>query len=239
VEDPALSSAVRAVVAGWYSNRACPNQQATAARAYGIGVGGFDTATVLDRLGRLATVGDYVVSFAIGDALADLVLADPKANAPLVLKALLGWFDISQISQRVRPAQLAFIILANSLVEWIPRDEHDALGMPWPLLLSLARTVPEVREPMFALWGRVIAESVLFDEAQDAITGWAALAENDPAQLDVFVRLVVQIAQRDPRTRTILRGRIKKWIDPFNLNPLPKAEQVVREQLVRLDHGGR
>ncbi len=236
VKVPELKLAVRAVVAGWYSNHGSRNQQATAARAYGIGIGGFGIDTVLDRLGRLATAGDFVVSSAIGDALADLVLDDPATNAPLVLNALLGWLDHHQ---RVRPAQLAFIIVATSLVEWIPKDEDDALGTPWPMLLHLARTVEAVRDPMVALWSRLIARSVLFEEAQDAITGWAGLAEKDSVQLRMYVLLILQIAQRDPRAHDVLRRRIKQWIDPTNLNPLPQAERMVREQLARLDHGGR
>src|SRR5690349_22616826 len=141
-DDPDLAGSVGTIVTGWFANSGQPRAQATAARAYGVGVGGLDPATAIDRLGRLATVDSYPVAVGIGDALADLILQAPAETAPPACLALMSWFDDRL---RRRAAHLAFLILASSLVTWEPGEGGETR---WPTLLHLARTVGELREPL-------------------------------------------------------------------------------------------
>lgn len=225
--DPALADSVNFLVGTWYADRGMPLRQATAARAYGVGVGGLGTAATIDRLGRLATVENFTVASAIGDALADLMLDDPDEVAPMTCRELLGWFDEPL---RIRPAQLAFIILATSLLTRPSQPGTDETGPPWPTLLWLLRSNPALRDPLCSLWRTVIGESVLYAEAQDALTSWAGLAENDPEQLDMFVRLVRAVATTD-RTVAILTRVAGQWVAPDNLTPLPNAHEAVMAEL--------
>ena len=230
--DPRLAASVSAVVAGWYANRDRPRAQATAARAYGVGVGRLDAVTAIDRLGRLATVDDYPVAVGIGDALADLILQDPVRVAPLACEALLSWFADGT---RRRPAQLAFLILADSLVTWEATDA-EADEVRWPTLLHLARTVDCLRGPLFALWRRVINESVLHEQAHSVLTGWAGLAESDAVQLDVLTRLIraiVTLPEPDGRVQRIVLRIVDAWVQPENLVPLPRAHDAVVTQFVK------
>jgi DNA-binding MarR family transcriptional regulator len=224
--DPRLAAGVSAVVTGWYANRQMPRLQATAARAYGVGVGSLDPPAVIDRLGRLALIDDFVVALAIGDALADLILQDPPRMAPLVCDTLLAWYEDDR---RTRPAQLAFLILADSMVTW-ETGPDGALGHRWPSLLHLAHAVSALHYPLLSLWRRAIAESVLYGQAHDVLSGWAALAEHDTEQMDVFLRLLratVQFPEPDERVRDIVLGLAGKWVDPEILLPLPRVHQEV------------
>ncbi|GGM27933.1 hypothetical protein ACFFX1_11675 [Dactylosporangium sucinum] len=224
--DPRLAVAVATVVGGWYANKDQPYLQATAARAYGVGVGVPDAATAVDRLGRLATIDDYWIAVAIGDALADLILEDEQTVAPMACGALLEWFENRR---RVRPAQLAFLILASTLVFWEPAEA----GRPparWPTLLRLATTLEPLRAPLIGLWRRVLSESVLHEEARGVLSGWAALAENDPAQLDDLGQLVgaaLWMPEWNRRIETILGRLARDWVAEENLVPLPNARKTV------------
>jgi hypothetical protein len=228
-DDKAFAPAVNFVVSNWFASHT-PLLQATAARAYGVGVGGMDTATAIDRLGRLATIDNFIIASAIGDALADLILDDPERVAPLVCDALVKWFDDRL---RVRPGQLAFIILATSLLTWDSAPDGGD-GTPWPSLLLLTRTVAPLRLPLVELWSRVIQQSVLYEQAHAALTLWAALAEAQPTQLEAMVRLVRAVAVDGPRTVTILSRVVDRWIAPENLTPLPRAHDAVAAELARI-----
>lgn len=229
-EDPAFAPAVNLVVSNWFAAGQAPLLQATAARAYGVGVGGMDTAAVIDRIGRLATINDFRIAAAIGDALADLILDDPERVAPLVCEALVTWFDDGL---RARPGQLAFIILATSLLTWDPTPDGGD-GAPWPSLLLLTRTVAPLRRPLVELWSRVIRQSVLYKQAHAALTLWAGLAEAHPTQLDALVRLVRAVAVDGRRTVDILSRLVEEWIAPENLTPLPRAHEAVTAELARI-----
>jgi hypothetical protein len=231
-DDPAFAPAVNFVVGTWFASGS-PLLQATAARAYGVGVGGIDTATAIDRLGRLATIDNFIMASSIGDALADLILDDPERAAPLVCDALVSWFEDRL---RVRPGQLAFIILANSLLTWDPAPDGGD-GVPWPSLLLLTRTVAPLRRPLVELWRKVIQQSVLYEQAHGALTLWAALAESQPVQLDALVRLIRAVAIDGPRTVVILSRVVEQWIAPENLLPLPRAHEAVTAELARIRQG--
>ncbi|GAA4443757.1 hypothetical protein [Phytohabitans houttuyneae] len=232
--DKQLAASVGTIVGVWYANREQPRAQATAARAYGAGAGGLDTATAVDRLGRLATVDDYAVAVAIGDALADLIVEDPDRVAPIACAGLLSWFTDRL---RSRPAQLAFLILADSLVTWEP--DGGGGETRWPTLLHLARTAEALRAPLFGLWRRALSENVLHDQARGVLTGWAGLAEADPAQLDVLLRLfraVVTVPRVEPRLLRILSALAAEWVRPDNLTPLPRAHRAVDALLTQIRH---
>ena len=227
--DEALASSVTAIVVGWYQNRGRPNAQATAARAYGVGVGGLDRDAAVERLGRLATVDELQVAIAIGDALADLILQAPREAAPVACRALLSWVTDRQ---RRRSAQLAFLIVADTIITWQERDDGGE-ATRWPTLLHLASSEDSIRGPLFLLWRRVINEAVLSEETHGVLSFWAGLAENDPPQLDALTRLIREVGTRpepDRRIQTIVLGLAKDWIKPENLMPLPRAHDAVVAQ---------
>lgn len=228
--DPQLAASAAAVVTSWYANRQQPRMQATAARAYGAGVGSLGPAATIDRLGRLATIDEFTVALAVGDALADLILQDPAETAPMACTALLAWFTDGR---RTRPAQLAFLILADSMVTWTPAEDGRP-GTRWPTLLHLAQSVETLRGPLFALWQRAVAESILHEQAHAVLSGWAGLAEHDEKQLDVLLRLLratVGLPVPDDRIRQILIRLAARWVEPETLIPLPRAHQAVMAQL--------
>ncbi|WP_433360104.1 hypothetical protein ACQPZX_26135 [Actinoplanes sp. CA-142083] len=224
--DDQLSGSVGTVVAGWFASLDRPRAQATAARAYGVGVGGLGRAAAMDRLGRLATVDSYPVAVAIGDALADLILQSPAEAAPAACRALMSWFDDGL---RRRPAHLAFLILASSLVTWEPSASGG--DVRWPTLLHLARTVDDLRAPLITLWWKVLNETVLNDQAHGVLTAWAGLAENDREQLVVLTRLVRAIGSANDRVCRILLDIAEDWVDPARLVPLPRARDAIVAQL--------
>jgi len=220
--DAQLAGAVGTIVAGWFANSGQARAQATAARAYGVGVGRLDAATAIDRLGRLATVDSYPVAVGIGDALADLILQAPAETAPQACSALLSWFDDRL---RRRPAHLAFLILASSLVTW----ETGSTGgeVRWPTLLHLAQTVGALRDPLITLWCKVLNETVLTDQAHGVLTAWAGLAESDREQLEVLTRLIRAIGMGNDRVRRILLDLAAGWVASERLVPLPRAHDAV------------
>jgi hypothetical protein len=224
--DPQLAGSVSTIVAGWFADATQSRVQATAARAYGVGVGDLDLDTAIDRLGRLATVDSYPVAAGVGDALADLILQAPAQTAPHVCRALLSWFEDRL---RRRPAHLAFLILASSLVVW--DEDDDGAEARWPMLLHLLRTVDELREPLITLWAKVLNETVLKAQAHGVLTAWAGVAESDRQQLEVLTRLIRAIAARNDRVRRILLDLAADWVASERLVPLPRAHAAVVAQL--------
>jgi hypothetical protein len=235
--EPELTAAVTAIVGGWYADLDSPLRQATAARAFGLCIGVPDAATAIDRLGRLATIDDYNIAVAIGDALADLIANDPERMAPRVCRALVDWFDDKT---RTRAAQLAFLVLASSLVTW-ERPDGSGLAVPWPTLLRLAEPVAELRDPLAVLWHRLYTNSVLFNQANAVLTGWAGHAEADPEQLAALVRLIRAVLRQpesDHRIHRNLSRLATDWVAPLNLNPLPRCRQAVVNLLDKVGRGG-
>jgi hypothetical protein len=228
---------VNMIVGTWYGDLGSPLSQATAARAFGVGVGQPDATAAIDRLGRLATVDDYDIAVAIGNGLADLILDKPEELSPTVCAAIVTWFDDKS---RTRPAELAFLILANTLVTW-ERTDPDGPEVQWPMLLHLADRVEDLQWPLRALWRHLISNSVLHDEANAVLTGWAALAENDPAQLRALLRLIREVIRQptpSPRARRNLSRLVKTWIEPRNLSPLPNAHRAMKALLEKLEREG-
>ncbi|GAA3301705.1 hypothetical protein Dvina_05595 [Dactylosporangium vinaceum] len=235
--DAKLVPSVNMVVGACYGDVSSPLSQATAARAFGVCVGQPDATAAIDRLGRLATIDDYDIAVAIGDGLADLILSDADRMAPTVCAALVEWFGDKS---RTRSAELAFLMLASTLVSW-DRDESDGPEVQWPLLLRLADTLQDLQGPLRALWRHLISNSVLHDEANAVLTGWAALAENNRPQLLALLRLIRSVVREpapDPRSRRNLARLVKTWTEPRNLNPLPNAQRAMTALLDKLEREG-
>ncbi|MEV4518454.1 hypothetical protein AB0K00_57045, partial [Dactylosporangium sp. NPDC049525] len=236
--DPRLVPSVNMLVAGWYADRDSPRRQATAARAFGVCVGQPDVNAAIDRLGRLATIDDFTIAVGIGNALADLILEDPEGVTPRVCAALVEWFGDKL---RTRAAQLAFLILASTLVTWV-RPDPDGPEVQWPSLLRLTGDVDEVRRPLQALWRHLFNNTVLYDEANAVFTGWAALAENDTDQLRALLKLFREVLRQpsfDPRVHRNLTKLTKDWVDPRNLIPMPNAHRAMVALLDKLGPEGR
>jgi hypothetical protein len=235
--DARLVPSVNMVVSGWYSDVGSPLRQATAARAFGVCVGQPDPDAAIERLGRLATIDDYSVAVAIGNALADLILDDADGIAPRVCAALVAWFNDKL---RARSAELAFLILASTLVAW-ERPSQNAPEERWPSLLRLAESDEKLQWPMCALWRHLFRNSVLLEQANAVLTGWAALAETDYRQLAALLRLIREVVRQpapDPRIRRNLAKLATSWIDPLNLNPLPRAHAAMTNLLAKLEREG-
>jgi hypothetical protein len=236
--DPRLTACVTRVVSGWFADEGFPFRQATAARAFGVDVGQPDRATAIDRLGRLATVDDYDVCVAIGDALADFVLDDTDRMAPQVCMALLEWIDDPN---RVRSAELAFLILASTVVTWEPVDDKGTEVM-WPTLLRLAGEIDGLWDSLSRLWRHLICNSVLQDLANSVLTRWAGMGETNVSQLRALLRLIGGAAtgsKSDARVRRNLRVLTREWIKPKNLTPLPQAHRAVNALIDKLEQEGR
>ncbi|MFI5685051.1 hypothetical protein [Streptomyces sp. NPDC051636] len=224
--DPALRPGVRTLVEGWYLGG--PWQfQAAAARAYGLCLGGADLPTAVQALTRLGTVDHIQVAIEIGDAVADLMEDDVRANAPAVLRALA---EMAHEPASRPTGHLAFLILANALIT----DEPPAGGLPGrsrPTLLSLAADSPpggELRRLIGYLWAEAISGEVFSDQAGTVLEAWATQAEADPQLLDDLVRILVDdVAARSPRAGLLLRRYAAHWTDRDRFRPLPRSSAVL------------
>jgi hypothetical protein len=217
------------LVAAWYGDEKTPMLQATAARVHGLSqrlaTGGRDAAATLAALDRLATVGKLTVAIGIGDSLADLILAENRVAAH-VFDTLLSWFDDRR---RAASAHLAFIMSAVLLVT----HATDGAGRTssWPTLLLLARDSPELREPLFRLWHRVLDEGVLHSEAESVLTTWAGMAERDERVRDAYVRLMRAVAAHSVRTHRSIVRLANDWVSDDRLLPLPTVSAAVNDAL--------
>ncbi|MEU6555879.1 hypothetical protein ABZ915_37370 [Streptomyces sp. NPDC046915] len=224
--DPDLRPGVRALVEGWYLGG--PWQfQAAAARAYGLCLGGADLPTALQALTRLGTVDSVQIAIAIGDAVADLMEEDVRANAPAVLRALA---EMAHEPKSRHTGHLAFLILANALVT----DEPPAGGLPGrsrPTLLRLAADSPpggELRRLIGYLWAEAISGEVYSEPAGTVLEAWATQAETDPELLADLVRILVdEVAARSPRAGLLLQRYAAHWTDRDRFRPLPRSAAVL------------
>jgi hypothetical protein len=226
--DDRLRPAVASLVRRWYGG-ANRTVQAAAARAHGMVLGQRDLPSTLDSLGRLAALGHGRVAVAIGEALADLIAADPETAARAIYPALLSWLDDYK---RAPTTHLAFLIVAVSTVTdvyagGVEDDGTASAPTVWPTLLHLATRHSDLRTPLSIIWHRVLDEGVMFDEAERVLTGWAGRGEGDDQILDAFTRMARAVGDHGRRTRASLLSIANEWVDPDRLSPLPKAASAV------------
>jgi hypothetical protein len=222
--NPRLRGNVRQLISSWYASSSRPLAQATAARAYGVAYGPIDPYEVFRQLDRLCEVDDIRVAKAIGDSVADLLVAGDHEFACSVLSRL-----AESIGERERSptVQLVFLIIANGLAD---REQDAAGGGPvsWPFLLGLTTRLAEVRPAIVRLWRYVLNEALLYEEAGQVMTSWAAMAEDNPVVREAFLRLARAIAHGDQRSLMILERYAAQWAGAGNLSPLPVVSAALQ-----------
>ena len=216
--DPRLDVNVRVMVTAWYANREAPNQQATAARVYGVAYGRTDPAASFTALNRLTVVNNTAVAIAIGDSLADL-LADSSDD--LTSQVLAGLAESARDRERSPAAQLAFLVLAAPLDKEVPASDLDSRAASWPLLLYLMARLRAARPSIVALWRTVLNDGLLPSLTEAIMTRWAIAAETGPDIQQAFLRTVRAVAAGDQRCGMILSRFAATWVSQQNLQPLP------------------
>ena len=233
INDPRLQANVNLMVTGWYANRDAPNQQATAARAYGIAYRHADPIAAFEALNRLTVINNIHVASAIGDSLADL-LAD--GSDEIAGRVLAGLAESARDRERSPAVQLAFLILAAPFDKEVPADQPGVPATSWPLLLYLMTELPEARPSIVSLWQHVLNEGVLPGIAERVMSTWAAASESDPSMRQAFLRTARAIAN-DERSRATLVRYVAKWTSRENLQPFPIISAAM--QTVIAERGAR
>lgn len=212
------------LISAWYGNKARPQTQATAARAYGVAIGPLDPAEAFNRLERLCQVDDIRIAIAVGDSVADLLDTGTDELACSILPRLAiasGEYKSSSV------AQMVFLIVADGLI----RREQEVAGqepVPWPLLLHLSMRLRGVRDAVTELWRSALNGTMFYAEAGQVLTRWAATAEVQPSVREAFLRLARTIARGDWRTIAILERYCEVWSDDEGLNPLPRVSSELQ-----------
>ncbi|MBS2965368.1 ATP-binding protein [Actinocrinis puniceicyclus] len=226
---PELVPAIRRLTGRWYANTSSRSAQATAARVHGVCLGRLDPKPAVDALHRLLASaqdefdnGRISVGWAIGDSLTDLLWNSDFELAEYALSAL---ERAMADRRRTHSAQLAFLILANSLHARMSDAAHRD---DWPYLLAAAREHKELRDPLASVWRRVVKESRFHEQAQDVMTGWARSAEADEELRDVFLRLLRSMARGDRRCALILDTYARAWTSADGITPLPAVASALR-----------
>ncbi|PPA57287.1 hypothetical protein [Micromonospora chalcea] len=240
-EDARWRPLVENVVAGLYGNPALPVGQATAARIHGVSLGPLNTRAALAALDRLAVIDDFRVANGIGDSLADVLLQDEEHNAPLVLSRISSWLNDRR---RNVAGQYVFLWLAKSLRaeagagELTGAEAGDRPGAAgpdqsnyWPTLLLLADRHPQLRVVLVDMWQAVLNAGTFSNLTEQALTGWAAMAEADHWVGTAFIRMLTDVAARSDRTRQLIRRLAANWRAVDNLQPHPRTAYAVEAAL--------
>ncbi|BBA95454.1 hypothetical protein RVR_316 [Actinacidiphila reveromycinica] len=226
VDDPALHDGVRALVEGWFQDGDW-QAQAAAARAYGLCLGGGDLASAVESLVLLARVDHLGVAVAIGDSLADLMVADVERNAAVVLDALTGMFG----KRRSRATgHLCFLILVDALAAGAQPAAPGDQGAR-PTLLHLSVHDPALRETLAWLWSEVIGGGLFDEETSQVLGRWAAQAEHDAGLMDDLLRMLRHLAERHTRVRQLLLRYADGWEGDHMPRPLRRAAGLLRAEL--------
>ena len=222
---------VRRVANRLHGNADQRQAQATSARIRGLALGPADPTRALDWLERLALVNDRRVASAIGDSLADLIVADEDAHGPAVLRRVVRWQDDRR---RTLTGEFVFHQLADSLVTNVDMTKQDASTPDWhawPGLLYLADHHRDIRPLLIAAWVRVLNSGLLADRVRQAVDNWAGYAESYPEVRTAFVRLMSATAAHGPRTRTILLRHAARWRAPDEVFPSHETAEAVERAL--------
>ncbi|AGL18925.1 hypothetical protein [Actinoplanes sp. N902-109] len=236
--DSRLRALVESVIGQLYANEDLPIGQATAARSYGVALGPLDPESALAALERLAIFDDWRIARAIGDSLADLLLADEDRNAARVLSRLSTWLSDKK---RTLTAQYVFLLLAEVLTvepgTGTTGGRTGASGAArgaWPMLLLLADQRPQLRQGLLGMWGTVLRAGSLEQRTEGVLAQWADMAEADPGVLTAFARMLAAIphgAGQYDRAETQIRRQIKLWRAADVLRPKPRTARAVEAAL--------
>jgi hypothetical protein len=233
--DPRLAGNVRLMVAGWYSNRDAPSEQATAARAHGVAYGPADPVKAFEALDRMTVINNARVAIAVGDSIADLLVDATDEFTCFVLRNLA---ESVRDRERSAAAQLVFLILAAPLDKEVPAAEPDGGTVSWPLLLHLMGRLAGARPSIVSLWQHVLNDGLLSDQAEQVMTRWAGAAEGDPQIRQVFLRTARAVAADDQRSGMILSRYAAKWASSDNLLPLPDVSTAL-QSILTAERGAR
>jgi hypothetical protein len=226
--NPELRFNVRRLIRRWYTNKAVPRLQATAALAFGYSFGVLQPDAALEHLERLALVDNAEVALAVGRALGYLLLEHDTAVATDVFVALVRWLDDRE---RLLTGELAFLVLAMLWIDEDPEAPRPRVDM-WPALLELADREPTLRGSLAYLWHRVLSGGHFPDAAARILEDyWAINVEADELACTVFGRMALAAAEGRERTRRVLLRAADEWTEPRNLRPKPKAAAAVRAVL--------
>jgi len=222
------------LVRGWYRD---PNPlrapfQATAALAYGHALGKPDPDLALRSLNGLAAMHhDPRIRAAVGLGLAGLLAEDPTLTRR-IMGLLLGW-----LTDRERRAtgELAFLILASTLIEDPELDGSRPRVEAWPALLSLADRDPQLRGGLATLWRLVLNGSEYAKHAIECLADWAHDLEPDPRGCVLLGQLARAASDGHKRTYELFLRLAALWTSPRNLDPTPRTAQAVRRALCPLE----
>ena len=232
--DPRLADNVSLMVAGWYGNRADPNEQATAARAHGVAYGPADPLKAFESLERLTVINNTRVAIAVGDSIADLLAG---ATDDLTCHMLRKLAESVRDPERSPAVQLAFLILAAPLDKEVPAADPGGRTVSWPLLLHLMERLAGARPSITSLWRYVLNDGLLPGQAEYVMTRWASAAEGDPQMRQVFLRTARAIAD-DHRAGSVVRRYAAKWASKDNLLPLPDVSTAL-QSILTAERGAR
>lgn len=228
--DPHMRPLIESVVAGWYANENNHIGQATAARTWGTALGIHDPHRALNVLERLTAIDDRRVAQGIGDGLADLLLADEKANATLVLGRVSSWM---RDAPRALSGTFVFLWLAENLTaEPISVTPTGT----WPMLLLLADQRVELRANLVGMWHQVIRSGLLADTTARVLARWADLAEADSDVRSALARMLASlpgtVGLADP-VELGVRSHLMQWRAPDNLQPKTLTAYAVEAELAK------
>jgi hypothetical protein len=234
--EPQLRSNARRLAARWYGSDDL-NDQATAARVYGLALGAIEPVAAIGALTRLLAVEDIWVTIAVGEGITDLLApnlesAGPGAGASsgdLVNKALTALIGAMADRERAQMAQLASLMVAGGLV--INAPGQDRTNVEWPTLLWLTQSSAQTREPIVTMWRHMLNIEFHHRLAEGVMADWAGCAEADQQVRESFLRLARAIVRGQPRCHAILSRYAELWASSQNLESLPLVSASLRALL--------
>jgi hypothetical protein len=175
---PELAVHVIRMVHDWTRKGNNLNRQWTAARALGTSIGQSIRPQAIKLLFRAAGRNDLDLSFAVGDSMQELFIADEADAQRDVMRALKRWTSDStraDSAARKITGVICFLQLAFNVTAEDPESRST-----WPGLLWLA--VQDDHFDLLALlWRRAMRTPHFFLAAQDAFADWVHLADDEPA----------------------------------------------------------
>ncbi|MER7008136.1 hypothetical protein ABT297_34525 [Dactylosporangium sp. NPDC000555] len=222
-----LTEQVRRVVREWSApedGNEASALRAAAARVYGAGLGPSQPRQALAGLEYLADSPDNDVANAVGQSLAELIDRNDELVTP-VLTAIVRWLGDRRHPERITNGHIAFLRAAIDVTHRAEPIGEDDDTLRWPLLLYLAETRPRLGPTIAGLWHATL-NGPIHEDAQEALSGWAAIVEPDRRSCEAFGRLAGEIAA-DARTQKILLRLAQDWTTGRNPEPTPRAAASV------------
>lgn len=248
----AVSQALRSLLYEWHLDRSDVPFRITATRAYGhLGLRDLDTS--LDAFAHLAT--DPNLALVLASSITSLIVRGDEQLTLAILERLRLWttrpapaIDPPKESLRARRdrtpqekaddqrarlfvAYSAFMYAATQAQMRDPVGTH-AGAAAWPGLLWRSDTSPAIAEAMATLWAEAVVHPIAREAAQEALTAWAVVVDEDPAGREALAVLLTRVGRTNRRVQSTIQQLARRWHSEWT------ARDAAEAVLKKLDQEG-